>query len=566
MVPGDMKLDVLGTLRDKIHAVSGDIHLRECCTQNDRSAPGTHGATHRILLIPTIHTHADSLPPTPEPDALDIRTTRSGRVFAAWAPILAPFYSITTSVRKAVFRQADEDLTEPDTGPPLIAPPPTVSSTTNAPLVALSMPTSRKSREKIKSKERRNAQRKAQAVQAQLELRPPARRPHHVLNSPGPITVQVNFQMRKQRVASTGWIGLRDNGIADEEQRTGFIPSGPTPTHQLDDFFSDNPKFSGFKYVKYVDHRSRPLVDQDGKVFGVSAGHPDDPNWMANIHKPAVDAMKEATAKCSISEEWAFHRRGNFCSLTGGDSHGGGQERPGALVNGVINAAILVSLMSVFANWAPDIFDYYVVHMHLFYQRYKHLSRPFLNGIFCACTFNLGPYTCALGHRNFANLAFGWCAITALGYFDYMKGGHLILWDCKLILEFPLAQRFSFPVQPYSTPTYPLQMESCAFLSLNTPQGAYFDGFSMGFKMKKATSHLCRRRDVKGRKRRGLSELFAISHFFTAYTAENVPFTARFMGQKGTPMTNFGTTLGQVGDYRAYRGDILQQPLIGLPD
>ncbi|KAJ7220951.1 hypothetical protein C8J57DRAFT_1536784 [Mycena rebaudengoi] len=426
-----------------------------------RSAPGTRGATHRILLIPTIHTHADSLPPTPEPDALDIQTTRSERVFAAWAPILAPFYSITTSVRKAVFRQADEDLTEPDTGPPLdvgsspatastSAPPPTVSSTTNAPPVASPTPTSQKSREKIKSKERRNTQRKAQAVRAQLELRPPACRPHHVLNSPGPITTQVNFQMRKQRVASTGWIGLRDNGIADEEQRTGFIPSGPTPTHQLDDFFSDNPKFSGFKYVKYVDHRSRPLVDQDGKVFGVSAGHPDDPDWMANVHKPAVDAMKEAAAKCSISEERAFHRRGNFRSLTGGDSHGGGQERPGALVNGVINAAILVSLMSnlafiriagfatgVFANWAPDIFDYYVVHMRLFYQRYKHLSRPFLNGIFRACTFNLGPYTCALGHRDFANLAFGWCAITALGYFDYTKAGHLILWDCKLILEFP---------------------------------------------------------------------------------------------------------------------------------
>ncbi|KAJ6449033.1 hypothetical protein C8R47DRAFT_926704, partial [Mycena vitilis] len=29
------------------------------------------------------------------------------------------------------------------------------------------------------------------------------------------------------------------------------------------------------------------------------------------------------------------------------------------------------------------------------------------------------------------------CAITALGTFDYTKGGHLILWDCKLILEFP---------------------------------------------------------------------------------------------------------------------------------
>jgi hypothetical protein len=75
--------------------------------------------------------------------------------------------------------------------------------------------------------------------------------------------------------------------------------------------------------------------------------------------------------------------------------------------------------------------------MQRFYRRYAHLKQPFLNGIWSVCTFNLGPQTCALGHRDFANLAFGWCAITALGNFDYTKGGHLILWDCKLILEFP---------------------------------------------------------------------------------------------------------------------------------
>jgi hypothetical protein len=39
-------------------------------------------------------------------------------------------------------------------------------------------------------------------------------------------------------------------------------------------------------------------------------------------------------------------------------------------------------------------------------------------------------------HRNFANL--GWWIITALGTFNYTKGSNLILWDYKLILEFPL--------------------------------------------------------------------------------------------------------------------------------
>jgi len=40
-------------------------------------------------------------------------------------------------------------------------------------------------------------------------------------------------------------------------------------------------------------------------------------------------------------------------------------------------------------------------------------------------------------HLNSDNLAFGWCAISALGNFNFMKGGHLILWKLGLVIEFP---------------------------------------------------------------------------------------------------------------------------------
>ncbi|KAJ7664790.1 hypothetical protein B0H14DRAFT_3102604 [Mycena olivaceomarginata] len=145
---------------------------------------------------------------------------------------------------------------------------------------------------------------------------------------------------------------------------------------------------------------------------------------------------------------------------------GGGQKRPGALVNGVENTRILnrltalpafirlagfatgmpqstthfalLTVSQVFSlNWAPRLFNFYVIYMTLLYARYTHLCHPFKNSIFSACTFNLGPRTCALGHCDFANLAFGLCAITALGDFDYKAGGHLILWGCKLVIEFP---------------------------------------------------------------------------------------------------------------------------------
>ena len=35
------------------------------------------------------------------------------------------------------------------------------------------------------------------------------------------------------------------------------------------------------------------------------------------------------------------------------------------------------------------------------------------------------------------NLAFGLCAIHALGNFDHTKGGHMVLVEAKLVIEFP---------------------------------------------------------------------------------------------------------------------------------
>jgi hypothetical protein len=175
--------------------------------------------------------------------------------------------------------------------------------------------------------------------------------------------------------------------------------------------------------------------------------------------------MEIARAQASLSESRLYHRRGNWASLTTGATHGTGRDEPGDFINGIINTAVILALVSnaafidlaefgsgafllllfkpmlipsgLFSIWAPHLFQFYIDYMGSFYLKNPKLQRPFVNSIWSACTFNLGPRTCAFGHRDFANLAYGWCAITALGTFDYTKGGHLILWDCKLILEFP---------------------------------------------------------------------------------------------------------------------------------
>lgn len=57
----------------------------------------------------------------------------------------------------------------------------------------------------------------------------------------------------------------------------------------------------------------------------------------------------------------------------------------------------------------------------------------------------MGPYTVSWPHTDRHNLAFGWCAITALGSFNPDRGGHLVLWDLGLIIRFPPGSTILIP-------------------------------------------------------------------------------------------------------------------------
>ncbi|KAJ7687760.1 hypothetical protein B0H17DRAFT_939140 [Mycena rosella] len=136
---------------------------------------------------------------------------------------------------------------------------------------------------------------------------------------------------------------------------------------------------------------------------------------------------------------------------------GGGQVRPGALVNG-----------------GPC------------YHHHPNLHRPFLNGIWCAITFNLGPMTCAFGHCDFFNLAFGWCAITALGNFNYKKGRHLILWDCKLIIEFPPGTTILIPSAAIFHSNIPIADGECRYSFTQYSARGIFRWIEHGFQSEEA--------------------------------------------------------------------------------
>ena len=56
---------------------------------------------------------------------------------------------------------------------------------------------------------------------------------------------------------------------------------------------------------------------------------------------------------------------------------------------------------------------------------------------FAAASINFGPQTVSIPHLDFGNLAWGLCAVTALGNYNPDLGGHIVLEELKLVIRFP---------------------------------------------------------------------------------------------------------------------------------
>lgn len=90
-----------------------------------------------------------------------------------------------------------------------------------------------------------------------------------------------------------------------------------------------------------------------------------------------------------------------------------------------------------FAFYAPKLYSRYCEVLGKLFKREDYLQQNCRKSIFPAATFNLGPSTITLDHTDAGNVAYGWCALTALGKFDPKKGGHLILFDLGFMIQFP---------------------------------------------------------------------------------------------------------------------------------
>ncbi|KAK7471902.1 hypothetical protein VKT23_000003 [Stygiomarasmius scandens] len=214
-----------------------------------------------------------------------------------------------------------------------------------------------------------------------------------------------------------------------------------------------------------------PLINGNGIVFGCAVPPPKDNQWDSQATEAATAALErerdgylpESNESCgkrgrkrkrkaglSFKSEELDHRRGKYGAKADGISAGGGQTHPKRIHHSKKTTAALNRLRherafvriaghasAAFAHWSPKLFQYYSETIEKLKAHDPSLQFNFPNSIFACATYNVGPQTISVEHLDYMNYIYGWCSVTSLGHFNYKKGGHLILWDLKVVIEFP---------------------------------------------------------------------------------------------------------------------------------
>ncbi|KAF6757116.1 hypothetical protein DFP72DRAFT_809628, partial [Ephemerocybe angulata] len=102
-----------------------------------------------------------------------------------------------------------------------------------------------------------------------------------------------------------------------------------------------------------------------------------------------------------------------------------------------------------FAFLYPKMFCKYSTELDALFDKQPELICNFSNSVFPCASFNCGPASVSFPHHDFNNLLFGLCALTLLGSFDYTSGGHLILFELKLVIEFPPGTTAFIPLSAF---------------------------------------------------------------------------------------------------------------------
>ncbi|RXW15946.1 hypothetical protein EST38_g9911 [Candolleomyces aberdarensis] len=233
---------------------------------------------------------------------------------------------------------------------------------------------------------------------------------------------------------------------------------------------------AGYRHEKWDGITPTPYQDAQNRVFMVLAGKLDDrdsrPPGLPSFDESCAEvatAILDAGEKAQFSPEELSHRRGNHGLGLHGIFHGNGTKKPCNLKMGR-HAELLKELcgdwhvkrMASFASscfklWAPRVFQEYHDKLSELQEHDVTLKMPFVKSVYPCVGFNFGPRVCTVPHRDHYNVPYGWCSIQSFGEFDHREGGHLVIHDLKLVIDFPAGSVILIPSATLTHSNTPVQ-------------------------------------------------------------------------------------------------------------
>ncbi|KAK1221825.1 hypothetical protein PQX77_015360 [Marasmius sp. AFHP31] len=218
----------------------------------------------------------------------------------------------------------------------------------------------------------------------------------------------------------------------------------------------DNLDAKKFTYVAWNGKASVPIVDKDGRVLVTLLGCLSDTSY-EEATKRAASMVLQRREEVDWKAHKVSHERGEgFPTLAYGISYGKGQPEPmrlGGPQYGVMEELVadtdirrVAAFQSAgYALWYPRNYAEFLRRKRELRDKQPQLKPNFWSSIYSCISINFGPQACTHIHLDSKNVPDACCAITAGGTFDATQGGHLILWDLGLVVEFPSGSTILLP-------------------------------------------------------------------------------------------------------------------------
>lgn len=153
----------------------------------------------------------------------------------------------------------------------------------------------------------------------------------------------------------------------------------------------------------------------------------------------------------------------------------------------------LMPLKACFAHYGPKLFVHYRDTMRELYEHHPLLRPGAIPGDidpyvpWAAATYNMGPRVESVEHCDQGNIAYGWCAVVSFGNYDYKNGGHLVLPELGVILEFPPGCVILIPSSILKHANTPVGPEETRRSIILYSAAGLFRWVHYGFQTRKAT-------------------------------------------------------------------------------